>query len=178
MAYTSPKTWATNDVLTAADMNTYVRDNFDAVAPIGVALDTFTPTLEATTTNPTLGTGSTALGVATRLGRLAIIHIKIRFGTSGTAAGSGDYLIRWAAAGSAYNVYADLNTDDHVIGSGFINDSSASNSFTVSCQVSTANTVKLVYDQTSWSNFEVGNANPWTWGDSDLIQVQLAFVTA
>lgn len=27
MAWTSPKTWAASEVLTAADMNTYVRDN-------------------------------------------------------------------------------------------------------------------------------------------------------
>ena len=27
MAWTSPKTWASGDVLTASDMNTYVRDN-------------------------------------------------------------------------------------------------------------------------------------------------------
>jgi hypothetical protein len=27
MAYTTPKTWATNDLLTATDMNTYIRDN-------------------------------------------------------------------------------------------------------------------------------------------------------
>jgi hypothetical protein len=27
MAYTTPKTWSVGDVLTASDMNTYVRDN-------------------------------------------------------------------------------------------------------------------------------------------------------
>lgn len=31
MAWTAPKTWAVNDVLTAADMNTYVRDNMAIV---------------------------------------------------------------------------------------------------------------------------------------------------
>ncbi len=32
MAYTTPKTWAVGDVLTAADMNTYVRDNVSFLA--------------------------------------------------------------------------------------------------------------------------------------------------
>lgn len=31
MAYTTPKTWASGDILTAADMNTYVRDNIGAL---------------------------------------------------------------------------------------------------------------------------------------------------
>ena len=29
MAWTTPKTWATDDILTAADLNTYVRDNLN-----------------------------------------------------------------------------------------------------------------------------------------------------
>lgn len=32
MAYTSPKTWVTGEILTASDMNTYVRDQFLAIA--------------------------------------------------------------------------------------------------------------------------------------------------
>jgi|Deesub1362A_J573_1020465.scaffolds.fasta_scaffold03070_3 hypothetical protein len=36
MAYTSPKTWNPGDILTAADMNTYVRDNTLALIPGGV----------------------------------------------------------------------------------------------------------------------------------------------
>lgn len=31
MAYTTPKTWASGDILTAADLNTYVRDNTAAL---------------------------------------------------------------------------------------------------------------------------------------------------
>lgn len=36
MAWTAPKTWATAEVLTAADMNTYVSDNMEETAP-GIA---------------------------------------------------------------------------------------------------------------------------------------------
>lgn len=31
MAWTAPKTWAAGDIVTAADMNTYVRDNTDYI---------------------------------------------------------------------------------------------------------------------------------------------------
>jgi len=39
MPYTTPKTWASGDVLTAADLNTYVRDNvaFLAAGTLGYA---------------------------------------------------------------------------------------------------------------------------------------------
>ena len=33
MAYTAPRTWTTGELVTAAIMNTHVRDNFTAVAP-------------------------------------------------------------------------------------------------------------------------------------------------
>lgn len=35
MAWTAPRTWVTNEVVTSSIMNTHVRDNFNAVLPIG-----------------------------------------------------------------------------------------------------------------------------------------------
>lgn len=57
----------------------------------GSAWTTYTPTLTATTTNPTLGTGSTRSGRYIREGRKVTVLVNIKFGTSGTAAGSGFY---------------------------------------------------------------------------------------
>jgi hypothetical protein len=54
MAWTSPKTWATNDILTSTDLNTYVRDNLLALG----TWTSYTPTWTAVTTNPTIGNGS------------------------------------------------------------------------------------------------------------------------
>ena len=54
MAWTTPKTWAANDVLTAADMNTHVRDNLDALQ----TWTSWTPTWTATGGTPTLGDGT------------------------------------------------------------------------------------------------------------------------
>jgi len=82
MPYTTPKTWASGDVLTAADLNTYVRDNvaFNANPPkcrvfnsaaisaanavdVLVTLDSErfdTDTMHSTTTNPERITFTTA----------------------------------------------------------------------------------------------------------------------
>jgi hypothetical protein len=53
MAWTSPKTWATGDVLTAADMNTYLRDNTDHLN------DDIEGTIESNATTATAGTDTT-----------------------------------------------------------------------------------------------------------------------
>lgn len=53
MAWTSPKTWAVNDIFTAADCNTYIRDNSNAIGK----LTAYTPVWNASTTNPTIGNG-------------------------------------------------------------------------------------------------------------------------
>lgn len=53
---------------------------------------TYTPALTAVTTNPSLGTGSTASGIYTILGNLVVGSATIIWGTSGTA-GSGNYRV-------------------------------------------------------------------------------------
>jgi hypothetical protein len=52
---------------------------------------TFTPTLTASTTNPTLGSGSVQQGSWRRVGDSIEVEESIVFGTSGTNAGSGNY---------------------------------------------------------------------------------------
>jgi hypothetical protein len=53
----------------------------------------YTPALTAASVNPTLGVSSTATGRYIQVGELVDVHGKIVFGSSGTAAGTGDYYI-------------------------------------------------------------------------------------
>lgn len=53
----------------------------------------YTPTLTGSATNPTLGTGSSVGGAYTQIGKTVIGWAKINWGTSGTAIGSGQYLV-------------------------------------------------------------------------------------
>lgn len=51
MAYTAPRTWVTGELVTAALLNTHVRDNLNAAFPLGVdAWTSYTPTLTQSTT--------------------------------------------------------------------------------------------------------------------------------
>jgi hypothetical protein len=51
----------------------------------------WTPTLTASSVNPTLGVASSADGIYHRNGKLITVTFKIVFGSSGTAAGTGNY---------------------------------------------------------------------------------------
>jgi hypothetical protein len=65
----------------------------------------YTPVLTAVTTNPTLGSGSVAVGYYAQIGKVVIYSFQIVFGTSGVNAGSGDYRVSLpvtAAFGSAF----------------------------------------------------------------------------
>jgi hypothetical protein len=94
MAWTSPKTWAVNDILTAGDLNTYVRDNENAVG----TLTAYVPTWTAATTNPTIGNG-TISGKYVALAEWCWISIQIVAGST-TAGGSGTYSVGLPFAGA------------------------------------------------------------------------------
>lgn len=175
MAWTTPKTYSTNAVLTASDMNTYQRDNFDALAPDGVTVQTFTPTLGASTTAPTLGTGSTATGVAYRVGKLAVVNIGISFGTAGTNAGSGQYQVSISPLGAGFNFNSNLTSTPYAVGSGRLYDSSAATNYNVTVVTQSATQVRFRYEG---SDGVVDSTGPFAWSTSDQIDFVLAYITA
>lgn len=171
MAWTSPRTWVSGETLTAALLNTHVRDNLKA---IGDAWTTYTPALTATTTNPTLGTGSSAEGRYVSAGKLIIVHYRIAFGTSGTAAGSGTYLISLPVAPST------AWTNRH-IGSGMAFDSSANAMMPLVVRVNgTASTVVMQFPAT-WPGGTASNvthSNLFAWAASDEFHGTLTYEAA
>lgn len=172
MAWTTPRTWVTNEQVTAALMNTHVRDNLDAVAPSGTTFTAsgYTPALTADTTDPTLGTGSTASGRYLRLGDLVTVQLLIQFGTSGAAAGNGVYEISVPV-----NIASDVSTVVSV-GAGYIRDDTAGKWLPVSAHRFSASTVHMVFD--NGSGARVAYNNPWTWAASDRLSLQLSYEAA
>ena len=63
MSWTNPKTWSFGEVLTSADMNTYVRDNTEALfnTPEFIASDSNTVSLDFTTDKVITRTASGAV---------------------------------------------------------------------------------------------------------------------
>lgn len=132
------------------------------------AWQSWTPTLTGASTNPTLGTNSVAEGRYTQIGKTVICQIDIKFGTSGTNAGSGNYYISLpVAAKTAISGY-------QVMPIGFLRayDASAGNGAVFFPEVETSTTAQLVYYQgiggTAPASGVAHNA-PWAWSTSDVV---------
>lgn len=167
MAYTTPRTWVTGELVTAAYLNTHVRDNLNAAFPLGVdAWTSYTPTLTASTTNPTLGSGSTQAGAYTRIGRIIIGRARIQFGTSGVAVGSGTYRISIPVA--------PISAGEVIVGTGRFYDISADDLWVLSAHIEGAGSY-VVMSFTSTGTYVVGSAAPVVPAASDILMVNFTY---
>lgn len=87
MVWTTPRTWVAGEVVTAANLNTHLRDNMKA---IGDPWTAYTPTWSSTGTVPTIGNG-TQTGFYVQAGKLIHFRLKITAGST-TTYGTGAYL--------------------------------------------------------------------------------------
>jgi hypothetical protein len=164
-------TWTAGLTVTAAQMNARIRDNFKA---IGDPWTAYTPVLTATTTNPTLGTGSSQLGRYVAAGKWITYQYRITFGTSGTAAGSGTYLISLpvAPATPVSNAY---------VGTGFCFDSSANGMGPVWLQVNGVASTLVMQFPATWPGgtlTSVNHVNLYPWAASDFITGTVTYEAA
>ena len=145
------------------------------------AYSTYTPTLTGSTTDPTLGSGSTAVGYYKRIGRIVTGYCQLIFGTSGVAAGSGYYGLLLPVVPA---------NRDQPIGIGYCYDNNDNNRFVVAAAaVSTyywsAATRKAIIVVTNPATEGIGSGNnpvgaavPWTWQASDQILIQFSYEAA
>jgi len=134
-------------VLTAATLNT-----------IGAAWETYTPTLTASTTNPTLGTGSSAAGKYGRVNKLVYGQGQINFGSAGVSAGSGFYFV---------SLPITALTSGQVIGQFQIYDSSAAAVYLGTVISDTTSRGIMYYGAPATV---VTNSTPMVWAASDFIR--------
>lgn len=145
------------------------------------AYTSYTPTLTATTTPPTLGTGSSAVGYYKRLGRWVRGNAVITFGTSGVVAGSGDY-----------GLLLPVQPADKLqpIGIGFAYDNDDQHRFVVATAAVSpvlwaASTSKAVLLQSNVAgegfangHNPIGAAVPFTWAESDQLAITFEYEAA
>jgi hypothetical protein len=75
MAWTTPRTWVTGELVTAALLNAHLRDNLNALVPVGVdAWTAFTPTVKFGATTATVANDSRYM----RVGRLVTVNYAFR----------------------------------------------------------------------------------------------------
>jgi len=142
-------------ILTAATMN-----------QIGAAFETWSPALTASTTNPTLGTGSSQTGRYGRVNKFVYGVGQIQFGTSGVNAGSGVYYFSIPVTAQASGV---------VCGTWQAFDSSASAVYLGSLVMDTTSRMVMYYNNPA---SVITNSTPVTWAASDFIRVNFNYEAA
>lgn len=80
MTWTAPRTWVSGETVTAAIMNTHLRDNLKS---IGDAWTAYTPVWTASTTNPVLNNG-TMTGHYVEAGKMITFRIRVTIGSTTT----------------------------------------------------------------------------------------------
>lgn len=146
-------------------------DAWQDVVALG-AWQTYTPTLTATTTNPTLGTGAIQTGRYTRMGRTIMGRVFIQFGSGGgAAAGSGNYIVSLPVA--ARSSAADTI---QTIGGGAVFDNDVSAYYLIEVHTPTAGgtTTNLAVETATL----VTNSSPFTWAASDFISFDFMYEAA
>jgi len=129
---------------------------------------TITPTLTSTGTSPTLGSGSTATGFYTFFPDSIAYTFFFKFGTSGVAAGTGNYQVSVPVTGAA-----PFGSSLHpAVGTIQLADSSSGAFSTGSCYLDASAGSFLGMVTNSGI---VGAAVPWTWQASDYISGSIVY---
>jgi hypothetical protein len=162
MAWTSPRTWVAGETVTAALMNTHVRDNMKAQ---GDAWTAFTPTFSGAWT---LGNG-TLEGWYMKMGRYVTAKVKLTVGSTTAPSGNFGLTLPWTHANGAVG---GGGTDDGLpVGRAECFDLSAVGSFYRDVLVNSA-TLRIV-------DPIVTAAVPFTWATGDILFAQFTIeVTA
>lgn len=161
----------TNYGWTTPDNTDLVKDGALAIRTLGSAIDTslggaftsWTPVLTASTTNPTLGTGSTASGSYKQISKLVIAQFNLTFGTSGVNAGSG-----------FYRCSIPTGTIKDFIG-GIIYAYDTSTGQRQQAYVVPASSTTFEFQYSAASNPAFSSTAPWTWAASDFIRGYLIY---
>jgi len=129
-------------------------------------VQTYTPALTASTTNPTMGSSPTLVGRYQRHGGMMHAWGRIAFGT-GMTAGSGVYNVSIPAA-------AEGSVSELVEGSGILYDSSA-NDRNVMVPYGSGSTFLMMSEG---NLVVVTNAVPWVWAAADVILWNVHYAVA
>lgn len=159
---------ASGHLIPVTDDTYKLGDATHMLSDLFVHMDTFTPGLTATA-NPTLGSGSSQTGYYMQIGLLVLGFATIKFGTSGTAAGTGNYRVSLPV--SADTAFYTSNT--MIIGSA--SSTTAGNGRLGQLRYQSSGTLANIYDS---SNAQYSATNPGAWAANDNIMYQFMYRAA
>jgi hypothetical protein len=169
MAWTTPRTWVTNELVTAAMANTHIRDNTQHLYDMSLAA-AFTPTWTATGTAPSLGNGIWVTRYI-RMNDLVWAYYRLQFGTT-TSSGTGQW---------RFTLPVTATTQGFEVGAGRIFDASTTTSYPCIIAIMGANEVRFMTfggSAPASVNAEVGQFAPMSWADQDQLIGVLVYEAA
>lgn len=146
---------------TSLDLANQLESRFAAKLTTPGAWTSYTPALTASTTNPTLGTGATAAGYYTQVGKLVVGKFAFVMGST-FSGGSGTYRVSRPVTGNANGSRSEgsvflYDASGNLVTAGILN-GNASNSF-----------FELYYTGATAGAYFATATTPWTWAVSDII---------
>jgi hypothetical protein len=163
MAWSSPRTWTTGEVVTAAHMNQEVRDNFLAAFPNQMNVLDWDPSLEATTTNPSVSVD----GARSRVGPEERLWAKFTFSDIAAPYGDGTYFV--TLPNNATNILSSATfASGQVVGTYQARDNSVPNGFEGSVALRSASTIHFNAPSSGLLN----SGGPIIWAAFDVLSFE------
>ena len=158
MAWTAPRTWAAAETVTAALLNTHLRDNLKA---IGDPWTTYVPTYAGLTIGNAVVTAKYL-----QAGKLVIGYTKIVFGSTSTF--SGGFTVSLPVQAAVINL---------PVGPCWLNDTSAGTHYSVLPLVQSGGTT-VAFARGDGTTATVSNTVPFTWANGDTLAFEFTYEAA
>jgi hypothetical protein len=134
----------------------------------------YTPVLTASTTNPTLGTGSTVIGSYAQIKNVVIYRFYIGFGTSGVNAGSGFYYVSLPVAANQFGNFFTASS-----GQTAFYDSSGNAIYFANAWMDTSTRISIIFQQSfNGAMANMTNSVPATAAANDVISGYMIYEAA
>lgn len=164
MAWTDPRTWVTGELVTAALLNTHLRDNLKA---IGDPWTAYTPTCSWTVGNGTL------TGRYRQVGKAVDLSIRLALGSTSTASSIVTFTLPVPLRGTPGT------GEPFGVGSAWLWDNNlADNYYAVPVKTGSADTIRLNIPNGTATAASVTDVVPFTWINGDIIRVNLSYEAA
>ena len=169
MAWLSPRTWTTSEIVTAAHMNQEIRDNLDAAFPHEESATSWAVALLGTTANPS-GNWD---GFQYRVG--ALMHVWGRFSINGN--GTGTFYVELPVAAVDLTPSTAVGSG-HAIGSWSARDDSAVIGAGGTVVLRSATEAGFLMAHADGGQRTVDDDTPWLWANGDVITMHAAYPVA
>lgn len=162
MAYTTPRTWVTGELVTDTLLNTHLRDNLLTAFPGGMEWQSYTPT----TAGLTLGNG-TLVGRYYQIGGLVTVQCQFTLGTTSAVTGGITFTTPVTAA-------TDIDANIFVGVGGFYDSSAGSGGRYPGLVRFVSGTTMAIMVGTSPAT-NPGASNPFTWATGDIVAFSVSY---